>query len=110
MTGFKEHDPGSSVVLQRNGTYSEHMLASFGGRLFAVVGKGRYVQLHEDGSVSSGGRMVHLMFDGDLYRDNFGRLLDKPREGARQVALQQSDSEVTARVTGPIIKQLTTGD
>lgn len=92
---FKELDPGDTVVLQRKGTYTEHQLYSFNGRLFAKVGNG-YVQLHADGSVSNGGRMVTMAYDGDLWRDTFGRMLVQHKEGARQVTLQQKDSEVTA--------------
>lgn len=89
MSYFKEVEPeGSVAIVSQKGVYRQCPLYTRNGMLFAKVGNG-FVRLASNGSTShEGTRLDTLVYDGDLYQDQFGRLCDATVPKAKPIPSQ----------------------
>lgn len=92
--GLFVQSDGDSAVIVAKGVYKQVPIFTRDGLLYAAYGGG-YVRLKEDGSTSQPtARLDHLDFDGELHRDQMGRLCvpspdrqSKPLEDQRKQLL-----------------------
>lgn len=77
---------GETAVLSIGGVYKVVDLYERDGRLFAAA-SGGFVRLYENGSTSKPKLSIEsVQFEGDLYRDRFGRLCTTAGYGRSQLS------------------------
>lgn len=85
MSGFKEIEGDTALIVER-GVFRQVPLYERNGVLFAKA-KGGFVRLSENGSTSHDAvSFTELLYEGDLYRDPFGRLCVTPGERRKAIA------------------------
>lgn len=85
MGTFVQSD-GDVAVIVNKGVYKQVPVFIRDGLLYAAYGGG-FVRLKDDGSTSQAtARLDHLDFDGELHRDEMGRLC-VPSTGRKSTAL-----------------------
>jgi hypothetical protein len=84
--GLFKQSEGDVAVVVLNGVYKQVPVFIRDGLLYAAV-SGGFVRLKEDGSTSQPKlRLEHLDFDGDLHRDEMGRLcVPSPNRNSRLI-------------------------
>lgn len=84
MTYFKEIE-GDAAIIASRGVYRQAQLYTFDGHLYARSGSG-FIRLAVDGSTSKADtRIVRLITDIVLYRDQLGRLSVTAAPGAKPI-------------------------
>lgn len=78
---------GDQVMLSKKGVHSVHDLYTWQGKLFAKVGSG-FIRLKTDGSTTGLDlKIVHMEFEGQLYKDRFGRLCTEENDQRQPIPM-----------------------
>ena len=92
---------GQSAVVRKRGVYRTCDLYEYNGQLF-VNFAGGYVRLNADGGSSLDGLALDLLaYEGPLFKDPFGRLAVKQKDGYKALVANPDGTITPLMLEGP---------